>query len=498
MKKTLLLLLPLTLFACSDDNLNDIPEQPVNTPTEEVTLTRATLTAIPSSQDRVTYALSSKAEELGTLNFYAELENPALDNNLTGLNLPVPGEDYGRYLSATSVYSVNGTYYVTYHMQGKNYNHDYDSEKEVAGFIETFTIADDGSVVPEAYYVSENRDEVDFDFNHIYYDGTDLITVGHRWDAPTGNGTGTNGQQNLHSMIGKLNLTSSAPSVEFKNISTGDKNRDEQDTSLADEDAGDGNSVVKSGDKYYVTTRKGLAVLDNDFNPVIGADNNKMFYKTPGSAKHIVVDNSGKVSMLYLEGKVDAEDLAQTSNLPAYIATVNTGATVASELVSGSPTPLPHNVSPVDGKNVLATDGTDFYACLGTGGLYFGTDTPKRFGGFEDNAEGEPVYGKGRSVNGVALKDDYIFVANGTSVSVLKKTENDLELVAKTWSPSVNKKNADGSEKAEKAIEAEQGSANYVIVDKADGVYTVAVAYGQAGVRIFKFTPATAEPEVQE
>ncbi|MDE6741498.1 MAG: hypothetical protein K2J58_04125 [Muribaculaceae bacterium] len=74
-------------------------------------------------------------------------------------------------------------------------------------------------------------------------------------------------------------------------------------------------------------------------------------------------------------------------------------------------------VEPVDGKNVIAVDGNDIYACLSKGGLVRVNDGKKFQRGTNGNVP----------VNGMAFDDKYIYVANGSFVSVLdKETMNEI------------------------------------------------------------------------
>ena len=498
-KKTLLLLLPLTLFACSDDNLNDIPEQPANTPTEEVTLTRATLTAIPSSQDRVTYALNTKATS--ELELIAEIANPSKEPEFSNL----VSADPEKFLSATSVYydGANSNYYVTYHMQGNNY-HKPNVTDEVSGIVEKFSIttstgdnsfpyeiAESGHVL----YTAENPTELDFDFNDFYFDteNNKTIVVGHNWKPSSD----SDKPGNTAAIIAQVSFPDTGNGVlEFSKITTGERLYDANGAAVDHVGAGDANSVVWNGSNYYVATRRGVAVLDKDFNLVDGKGS---FASTLGSAKYVALDGNG-VKVLYIN-EPHPDSYGYATDLAAFIGTVTY--TSGTEDAEGSTTiegaALPNNISisPIDGKNVLVVDGENTFACLGTGGLYYklgdAEGVVKRFGSYEGTAS-NPKYGTGRPVNGVAVEDNYVFVANGNCLTILDSSNN-MKKVAEYTAP-VNKEFVGGDESGEYNTEDyvyRTASANYVHVTKAGGVYTVVVAYGQDGVRIFNFTPTPAE-----
>lgn len=486
--KKILFLLPLMLaYACENETLPTNPDDPQGPAGDqtEVVLSHVDFSVIAASKSSVNYTPATKAS-LGVLSLYAEVANPSKETSGPITNFTK--EENGRFLSATGVYSDGeGNYYVSYHMQGKNY-HNTTIEDEVTGFIEKFGLNADGEVQNPVYYVPTS--EEDFDFNHLYFDGTDFVAAGHVKKAPETPSSEDVELNDTRAIVGKVSF-GAEPAFDYTEITTGDKRRNDNDTSLDEEDAVDGNSVVKNGDYYYVATRKGLAVLNADFSPVIDSRNHSYFIETPGSGKHVAM-NGDNLYFLYLTD--EAENPAYNTDIAAKIATFTfgtdgalTGVTSVKEYTIGGEE-LPNHVSPVDGKNVLAVaaDGTK-YAALGTGGLYFGTSTPKRFGESETSDEGNVVYGTGRPVNGVFVDEDgYVYVANGSCLSIMKKEGDEMVFAADTWSPSVDTKG-----KTEAEIEAEKGSANYVYVTKAaTGERTVVVAYGQAGVRIFKFTPA--------
>lgn len=153
----------------------------------------------------------------------------------------------------------------------------------------------------------------------------------------------------------------------------------------------------------------------------------------------------------------------------------------------------------MDGKNVMVTERNITAVCLGKGGLYlkyptYYDETVKFSDIKEDDKEGRVG---SRPVNGVFVEeadivmdgqfsshnttDGFIYVANGACLTILNART--LEKVAEY---SAFKPNED------------LASANFVHVVKTNTKTNagapdriITVAYGQAGVKVFKFVPPT-------
>lgn len=110
------------------------------------------------------------------------------------------------------------------------------------------------------------------------------------------------------------------------------------------------------------------------------------------------------------------------------------------------------SIAPVDGKNVIMCNEKYIYVCMGENGLR----------SFDINTGKEVAYYDIKQVNGIDLDGDYIYVANGYGITVLKNA--DLAYVS--------------------SFVDNTGSANYVKKGEDGFIY---VAYGIAGFRIFKF-----------
>ncbi|MCH5236329.1 MAG: hypothetical protein J1E95_00835 [Muribaculaceae bacterium] len=551
MKKHLFLMaaLGLGLAACTNDVLTPEDNANITSPDQEnstSTLKSAKLKSFDASPDRVKVEPQTRDAQPGSLTLIASITNPSTQEGIIN-GFQKEGEE-GRYLSATCVYfdSSDDKYYVTYHMQGNNYLTD--QIDETSGFIETFTLQEDGTPNPGKIYQTAEPSKVDFDFNHLYFDvlnddylsytGADagqkrIVAAGHI-AVPT-----STGKYDTHAMISQLDLENEE--IAYTLVLTGEKLLNEEGKSLGDIDAGDVNCVLRKSNYYYLATRKGIAVLnakdDNLFTPINNIEtienengqktstvieNSTYFVKTPGSAKHLShIYTNSHFSLLYLTSPNPSTITAETSS-PANI--INFSMDQGSGTLCGSDTSdsntegpgilnssditdltlwspnvnqytIPEtNICPVDGKNVLslADNNNLITACLGKNGLYVNNkDNHKeeviKFSDKKDGTGSRPVngvfvegieyYDGGRATNG------FIYVANGACLTIL---------------------DAATLEKVEEfsAFDAKEdknlASANYVQVVKTN-TYTnpaspdriITVAFGQAGVKVFRFVPPT-------
>lgn len=369
-----------------------------------------------------------------------------------------------RHLSATSLtFDGNGNIYASYHMRGGNWANDTYDKDDIEGCIERWEF--DGETVGIGNWMWTNE----FDFNHIIIDQEYVITVGHKGGEKEI--VGQNGQKHTDfgGIIGKLpqgiwarnwdaenELT--REDFQYKYLTTevplmGDYENESGNVTNQKVDyqsAGDGNCVVKVGDRYFVATSAGYGVIDSDFKRIKDDKGNVLFHSTAGSSKYLVVDN-GQVHVLYLNDRAVNGSL-QTTSFGATLASMSVDAFPA----EGTTTSMQNNVSPVDGKNVIAVDNGVVYACLSKGGLQAGDEII--------------TFGEERSVNGVAVDDAYIYVANGSYISILDKNTKQVVVERKG-----NTKNV---------------SANFVEVKEYNGAKYVFVAFGQEGIKVFKFVEA--------
>lgn len=530
------------LAACTNETLD--PENSTDNSfsdqaTSNSTLTTVNLSTFKSNANRVTYATGTRADEdlePGELKLTTTIANPydvfALNNNNDG---------GGRYLSATSVYhdETSGKYYITYHMQGNNYNTDVFNS--IGGAIEVFSINEDGTLdLSDGGFTAANRDREDYDFNHIYFDKTSnrIIVVGHKWSVPESyQDAGAYTGENTSAIIGQFNPDLNT--LTYEKIKTNLELRDSQGKLIDYKEAGDGNCVVRIYDQYYLATRKGIAVLNADdenlFQPVKNSDGTRYFINTPGSCKFVYDDPNDYTRMffLYLSDNVSLEGVnnsAETEsaakvaqfkvstgagNVFNCMIDENTGtnlfeATAEYDIASyPSLFDMPNNISPIDGKNTICSfdNGEKFYAALGKGGLYY--KHPMHYDS-SAKAEGTLKFGN-KPVNcvyaeqpsGESFHGGYVYVANGATLTILDRASLDAD------NNSVNVM-AEYTLSAKDGIDENLASANYIDVQLGNSYnysftyngqeYSgtikeriITVAYGQAGVRIFRFLPKVSQ-----
>lgn len=385
----------------------------------------------------------------------AEVESPTHDHDSDKT------DEHRRHLSATSlVFDGVNNIYASYHMRGGNWANDTYDKDDIEGCLERWTF--DGEKVTIGNWMWTNE----FDFNHIILDGNNIVTVGHKGGEKTIEGANGQKYTDFGGIIGRLPIdfynqnwdatdVLSREDFEYKYLTTevplyGDHYNPNQGTvtnqKIDYQSAGDGNCVVKVGDNYFVATSAGYGVIDSNFKRIKDANGDVKFTSTPGSSKYLVVNN-GEVNVLYLNDRAE-EGSTQTTSFGATLATLNTtsypgGATTKS---------MKNNVSPVDGKNVIAVDNGIVYACLSRGGLQIGEEVIN--------------FGEERPVNGVAVDDRFIYVANGSYVTVLDKGTKQLVV--------------------ERKGNTEDVSANFVEVKEINGQKFVFVAFGQEGIKVYK------------
>lgn len=330
--------------------------------------------------------------------------------------------DHG-VLSATCITSHDGTFYATYHTRGTG----------IEGCIETWTAS--GEAISLGNYMWADG----YDFNHLIVDanangGKKIVTVGNETKKGAFIGTlpvsfasavGTASDFAVKEVVSNVHNGLSGDASDYNN-------------------AGDANCVVRQGDYYYVTTYAGYGPVSYDnLSRVRTSDTDKtpVFVKTNGSAKHITLAN-GKAAVLSLDTYSDTESTA----------TVTVYADATDHTFGARPEAVYSNlgpIKPVDGKNVLAVDGNDIYACLSQGGLMRLTDNK--------------TWQRGANVpvNGLAIDANYLYVANGSFLSVLDKAT--MTEVAYYHAAS-NK------------------SANYIHLENG----LIYVSYGEDGIQVFK------------
>ena len=331
---------------------------------------------------------------------------------ITDIDPLEPDHDHG-VISATCITFDGNKAYASYHLRGEGQK----------GCIEVMEPADNG-VKLLSYMISP-----DYDFNHLIVDEGNIITVGNHTkkgafiaSLPVGFEASETVREDLK--VKEL-TTDEVLMVSGKDgeIKGGYKN------------AGDGNCVIRHGNNYYVNTYRGYGALNLDFSKVEGS-----FVPTNGSSKHIDIAN-GKAAIISLD-TYNTTESASTVNV--YNADDKMFTTILDTYAAGT-------ISPIDGKNVIAIDGENIYACLGKGGLVR----------LNDNASFHAGENGKVPANGMAIDDKYIYAAMGSFVFVLNKT--DLSEVTHYHASSLK-------------------SANYIALH--DGL--IYVAFGEDGIQVFR------------
>lgn len=247
----------------------------------------------------------------------------------------------------------------------------------------------------ELYNVSENQAEIsswlmndDFDFNHMIVDGDMAYTVGD-----TKKYGATLGVINLdgNGAFGKYELDTEGRENVMKYYSLYKKTAANRGSS--------GNCIIRDGNFFRIASYQGFQTMDAT---TLAIDNNA-FLATNGSAKHIA-NGGGYIVTLNLDQK-GVESSAGTVNV--YTTWGTPTATFKTEAIT-----------PIDGKNVIATDGTSIYVALGETGVakYSMTGTLEgSYSWIEEKMQTKPDY-KGKPLaNGLDVDDKYVYVANGAA-----------------------------------------------------------------------------------
>lgn len=313
-------------------------------------------------------------------------------------------------LSATSIQAANDKLYVTYHTQGNDKNH-------MGGGLEVAHIDGKSLILDEAVTAQGG-----LDVNYGMIDGSRFYVAATTYKE----GAFLGYVQLANGLMGKSQLVTYP--IDKTNPNNGI----------------DANSVVKYKDNFVLATNKGYQVYNSTFTL-------RTPHLTTNDVKFVAVGNDklyGLEANGTTTGTVNIFDNINLENPQSYTTEGKVGV--------------------VDGKNTIAVDGTNLYACQGDGGLVrydangHGTvlfDAPV--------GESNKIIGR---VNGVAVDSKYIYVAcGGYGLVVLDKTKAKGENV-------VARRRAfyDGKES--------YNSANYVTLYKD----YICVAYGRSRVQIFK------------
>jgi hypothetical protein len=360
--------------------------------------------------------------------------------------IAVVDPDHTHDISSTGIDLANGKIYVSWHERGNGYH----------GCVEIGQVADDTCQLlqffetPASSGKLSDKSKYGKDFNHIIVDTkaspNRIYVVGNEFDG------GLLGYVDLEAN-GLVNASSgSAAALNYRRLW-----------------GADGNCIIRNGDYLQLATTYGyesyaLPSLDRAARDTM-----------PGRAKFIVKDDSRIVGMHYqtrtyrntnIQTKLNDEDdnttetKADGDNIQEVDITIDEFPTTdyvfeqRKEIFSTGLT-----VAPVNGKNVVALDGTDIYLCRGALGL-------TRIAASGDTTNFVLPFTQGvlprGYVNGVYVDANYVYVAYGSAgLYVLNK--KDFSVVAQHT-------NVGGK------------SANFV---KVDDKY-IYVAYGRSGWHVYK------------
>lgn len=344
--------------------------------------------------------------------------------------------DHG-VISATCIqFGADGTAYASYHLRGEGQK----------GCIEV--IKDNGAngLTLSSYMISP-----DYDFNHLMVDGDKIITVGNHVKKAAFVGmlpTNFEASEGVRSDFYVKELTTDEKI--YSDEASIDRPGEKQ--AIGYKNAGDGNCIVKYGDNYLFTSYRGYGAITADsLKKVPGT-----FHATSGSSKHIAL--SGNKAVVLSHDTYD--NTSSTASVESWTLGDGSFASVLAKYDAIG------TISPVDGKNVVAIDGEDIYACLSHGGvarIRGGQVETKTFGKGDTDAKYAGV-----PVNGMAIDNDYLYLAAGAFVIVLEKET--MEEVCHYYAESTK-------------------SANYIALNNGK----IYVAYGEDGIMAFQLKHKTIE-----
>ena len=332
--------------------------------------------------------------------------------------------------SATAIFPTdNNKVYVSYHTNGTDFG----------GSIDVAEM--NGEQLSLIQRVQQAQAGATYDFNHLNVINSKLYLAG---SAKGKDGNQYGGATISYAGIGsdgKLNIT--------EGLTT---------TALDNKVKGDANCVVPFGNNIAIASTLGYSV----YEPTLGKEVETRV-STAGKAKFVAVNGSSLVGLNYtseiaagdaeVQGEVQVFDnsMKQTSNF-------NVG-----------------SIAPNNGKNMIAIDSNGrIYVCKSAKGLMcyesngaqaWTTEwtTPVSHGDKNVSVDKRQGY-----INGVAVDDNYVYVAAGAyGLVILTK---------------------DGKEVTHKRIGTNKNSANYVAVKNG----LIYVAYGKGRIQVFKLTGGAA------
>lgn len=330
--------------------------------------------------------------------------------------------------SATAIVPTdNNKVYVSYHTNGA----------EFGGSIDVAEMNGDQLTLKQR--VQQAEAGATYDFNHLNVIDSKLYLAG---SAKGKDGKQYGGATISYAAIesdGKLNVTEGLSTLPLDNAVKGDAN-----------------CVVPFGNKIVVANTKGYDVVEKDLS---GNKNTK----APGKAKFLALNGSSLVGLNY-----KTEITAGNDPVDGEIQVFDNSMKQTSRFDVGS-------IAPNNGKNMIAIDSNGrIYVCKSAKGLMCYENgspawtsewtTPVSHGAGNVSADNRQGY-----INGVAVDDNYVYVAAGAYGLVVL--------------------NKNGEEVTHKRIGTSGNSANYVAVKNG----LIYVAYGKGRIQVFKLTSGAAQ-----
>lgn len=330
--------------------------------------------------------------------------------------------------SATAIVPTdNNKVYVSYHTNGA----------EFGGSIDVAEMNGDQLTLKQR--VQQAEAGATYDFNHLNVIDSKLYLAG---SAKGKDGKQYGGATISYAAIesdGKLNVTEGLSTLPLDNAVKGDAN-----------------CVVPFGNKIVVANTKGYDVVEKDLS---GNKNTK----APGKAKFLALNGSSLVGLNY-----KTEITAGNDPVDGEIQVFDNSMKQTSRFDVGS-------IAPNNGKNMIAIDSNGrIYVCKSAKGLMCYENgspawtsewtTPVSHGAGNVSVDNRQGY-----INGVAVDDNYVYVAAGAYGLVVL--------------------NKNGEEVTHKRIGTSGNSANYVAVKNG----LIYVAYGKGRIQVFKLTSGAAQ-----
>ena len=328
--------------------------------------------------------------------------------------------------SATAIVPTdNNKVYVSYHTNGNDFG----------GSIDVAEM--NGEQLTLKQRVQQAGAGATYDFNHLNVINNKLYLAG---SAKGKDGKQFGGATVSYAAIGgdgTLNVTEGLSTVALDNTVKGDAN-----------------CVMPFGDNIAVASTLGYSV----YNPTLAEGT---LTKTTGKAKFVAVNGSSLVGLNYT-----SEIAAGDAEVQGEVQVFDNSMKQTSSFNVGS-------IAPNNGKNMIAIDSNGrIYVCKSAKGLMcyengnqvWEWTTPVSHGAGNVSVDNRQGY-----INGVAVDDNYVYVAAGAyGLVVLTK---------------------DGKEVTHKRIGTSGNSANYVAVKNG----LIYVAYGKGRIQVFKLTSGAAQ-----